>query len=173
MPCALGVFALIVCIEKPAHAGNQPWCIYKNLRRRLCRLPLRDFATMLGGSARNRRFPWTQSPVFARTTSQVTTAILRGLRPEWKSSIPMVLTFWFAAVCRAELAKRNPAFHFLTEWRVTPELVIGPATSGRTRWANPRYAPLNNPRGPDRARATARLGRTRCGRARRAQRQDR
>lgn len=27
---ALGVFALIVCIEKPTHAGNQPWCIYKN-----------------------------------------------------------------------------------------------------------------------------------------------
>jgi len=26
----LGIFALVVCIEKPAHAGNQPWCIYKN-----------------------------------------------------------------------------------------------------------------------------------------------
>ncbi|MGE5366989.1 MAG: DUF3551 domain-containing protein [Betaproteobacteria bacterium] len=28
--CALGIFALIVCFEKPAHAQNQPWCIYKN-----------------------------------------------------------------------------------------------------------------------------------------------
>jgi hypothetical protein len=28
--CGLGIFVLIVCIEKPAHAGNQPWCIYKN-----------------------------------------------------------------------------------------------------------------------------------------------
>jgi len=25
-----GIFVLIVCIEKPAHAGNQSWCIYKN-----------------------------------------------------------------------------------------------------------------------------------------------
>ena len=103
LPCALGVFALIVCIDKPAHAGNQPWCIYKNLRRRLCRLPLRDLATMLGGPARNRRVLRTQSvPVLARTTNQVAAAVLRGLRPEWKSSIPKVLTFWFAAVCRAD-----------------------------------------------------------------------
>jgi hypothetical protein len=27
---AMGVFALIVCVEKPANAQNQPWCIYKN-----------------------------------------------------------------------------------------------------------------------------------------------
>src|SRR6516164_4265316 len=26
----LGVFALLVCIENPAHAQNQPWCIYKS-----------------------------------------------------------------------------------------------------------------------------------------------
>jgi len=30
LQCVLGVFVLVVCIEKPAHAGNQPWCIYKN-----------------------------------------------------------------------------------------------------------------------------------------------
>jgi len=33
----------------------------------------------------------------------------------------------------ADLAKageRNPPFHFLTEWRVTPELVIGPDPLG-------------------------------------------
>jgi hypothetical protein len=27
---ALGIFALIVCFEKPAHAQDHPWCIYKN-----------------------------------------------------------------------------------------------------------------------------------------------
>jgi uncharacterized protein DUF3551 len=26
----LGIFALIVCIEKPANAKDYPWCIYKN-----------------------------------------------------------------------------------------------------------------------------------------------
>ena len=26
----LGIFFLVICIEKPAHAGNQPWFIYKN-----------------------------------------------------------------------------------------------------------------------------------------------
>lgn len=26
----LGIFALIICIEKPAHALNQPWCLYKS-----------------------------------------------------------------------------------------------------------------------------------------------
>jgi hypothetical protein len=26
----LGILALVVCIEKPAHAQNQPWCIYKS-----------------------------------------------------------------------------------------------------------------------------------------------
>ena len=26
----LGVFTLLVCIENPAHAQNQPWCIYKS-----------------------------------------------------------------------------------------------------------------------------------------------
>ena len=26
----LGVFALLVCVEKPAHAQNQAWCLYKS-----------------------------------------------------------------------------------------------------------------------------------------------
>lgn len=26
----LGVFAAVVCVEKPAHAQNGAWCIYKN-----------------------------------------------------------------------------------------------------------------------------------------------
>lgn len=25
----LGLFALILCLEKPAQAANQPWCIFK------------------------------------------------------------------------------------------------------------------------------------------------
>jgi Protein of unknown function (DUF3551) len=28
----VGVFAAIVCIEKPAEAQNYPWCAYENLR---------------------------------------------------------------------------------------------------------------------------------------------
>jgi hypothetical protein len=28
--CALGILALIVCFEKPAHAQEHLWCIYKN-----------------------------------------------------------------------------------------------------------------------------------------------
>ena len=28
--CALGVFAFVVCFERPAHAQDHPWCIYKN-----------------------------------------------------------------------------------------------------------------------------------------------
>src|SRR5215469_17957288 len=30
LPRVLGILALVVCIAKPVHAGNQPWCIYKN-----------------------------------------------------------------------------------------------------------------------------------------------
>ena len=26
----LAVFALLVCVEKPAHAQNQAWCLYKS-----------------------------------------------------------------------------------------------------------------------------------------------
>jgi hypothetical protein len=26
----LGIFTLVVSFDKPAHAQNQPWCIYKN-----------------------------------------------------------------------------------------------------------------------------------------------
>ena len=26
----LGVFSALICIEKPAEAQNQPWCIYKD-----------------------------------------------------------------------------------------------------------------------------------------------
>jgi Protein of unknown function (DUF3551) len=26
----LGIVGLVVCFDKPAHAQNQPWCIYKN-----------------------------------------------------------------------------------------------------------------------------------------------
>jgi hypothetical protein len=76
--CALGIFALIVCFEKPAHAQNQPWCIYKNYGDGL---PVRDIATMFGGPARNRRVLWTQSaPDLATATHEVAAAFLRGSR---------------------------------------------------------------------------------------------
>jgi len=26
----IGIFALLVCVERPAHAQNQPWCLFKD-----------------------------------------------------------------------------------------------------------------------------------------------
>ena len=47
----LGVFAAVVCFEKPAAAQNYPWCVYENI----------------GGGATNCGFSTFQQCLAART----------------------------------------------------------------------------------------------------------
>jgi hypothetical protein len=56
----LGLVAFILCLEKPAQAANQPWCIFKTYTDGYadCRYAT---AAMLGGPARHRRILRTES----------------------------------------------------------------------------------------------------------------
>jgi hypothetical protein len=64
----LGVFSALICIERPAEAQNQPWCIYKDDGEGNPAVPVRDIATMLGRPPRQQHL-FTQSvPILAGDT---------------------------------------------------------------------------------------------------------
>ena len=117
----LGLFAAIVCFEKPAVAEqNYPWCAYYDLGQ----------AAFGAAGSRHCSNAWTMCAVSAGTVDPV------RIQPR-----------------RDRI--RRPGF------RNTIITTIG---LGR---------PLNNRPGPGKARAAARLDRTRSDRARQARRQDR
>jgi hypothetical protein len=65
----LGVFATIICIEKPAEARDYPWCAYYGMGwvRRRDELRVRNVGTMPSRHKWSWRFLWSQSHVPAPT----------------------------------------------------------------------------------------------------------
>jgi hypothetical protein len=62
----LGLFAAVVCIEKPAEAQIRSWCAYHNFKEGVPRIVVRNIATMLGHCERDWWVLWGQSDVPAR-----------------------------------------------------------------------------------------------------------
>jgi hypothetical protein len=66
----LGIFAAILCVEKPAYAQNGAWCALR-FQRRCHELRVCNISTMLSHRERHWRVVWTQSavPAFTGTIS--------------------------------------------------------------------------------------------------------